>query len=147
MKSASRVIAVGFDGSPQSLGAAAWALDTAQEMDADVVMVHAVGILEHLAHEAVTEQFAGAIHALAQTIAFDEHRVRWHVDNGDACSVLLRAIEEPISATLLVVGSRGQGAHAGHLLGSTSLQLAERTTVPLVVIPNFPLRAASSPLH
>jgi nucleotide-binding universal stress UspA family protein len=135
VKSPPNVIAVGFDGSAPSEAAAKWAFAFALQIDADVVLVHAVGILEHLAHEAVTEQFAGAVHALATEIGFDETRLQWHVDNGDACSVLLRAAQAPISATLLVVGSRGKGAHAGHLLGSTSLQLAERSKVPLVIIP------------
>ena len=130
-----QVIAVGFDGSVPSELAASWAFDYAARNDADVVLVHAVGILEHMAHEALAEQFSGAVHDLATGAGFDESRLRWNVDNGDACSVLLRAIDVPITATLLVVGSRGQGAHAGHLLGSTSLQLAERSTVPLVIVP------------
>jgi nucleotide-binding universal stress UspA family protein len=50
--------------------------------------------------------------------------------------VLLRAKDEPIEADLLVVGSRGQGVHAGLLLGSTSLQLAERATIPFVIVPS-----------
>jgi nucleotide-binding universal stress UspA family protein len=33
------------------------------------------------------------------------------------------------------VGTRGQGAHAGLLLGSTSLELAEHSTIPLVIVP------------
>jgi nucleotide-binding universal stress UspA family protein len=130
-----QVIAVGFDGSAPSELAVTWAMDFARRIDADVVLVHAVGILEHMAHEAVTEQFAGTVHALATKTGFDESRLRWHVDNGDACSVMLRAGQEPLAATLLVVGSRGHGAHAGHMLGSTSLQLAERSTLPLVIIP------------
>jgi nucleotide-binding universal stress UspA family protein len=129
-----QVIAVGFDGSAPSEAAATWALALALQIDADVVLVHAVGILEHLAHQ-TTEQFYLAAHELATAVGFDESRLHWHVDNGDPCSVLLRSSQPPLSATLLVVGSRGQGAHAGHLLGSTSLQLAERSTVPLVIIP------------
>lgn len=135
MKSTPQVIAVGFDGSAPSEAAAKWALALALQIDADVVLVHAVGILQHLAHEAITEQFADAVHALATAVGFDENRLHWLVDNGDSCSVLLRAAHAPLSATLLVVGSRGQGAHAGLLLGSTSLQLAERSTIPLVIIP------------
>jgi nucleotide-binding universal stress UspA family protein len=50
--------------------------------------------------------------------------------------VLLRCAEEPLRASLLVVGSRGVGAHAGLLLGSTSLELAEHSSIPLVVVPN-----------
>ena len=130
-----QVIAVGFDGSAPSELAVAWAMEFAIRIDADVVLVHAVGILEHMEHETITKRFAGTVHALATNAGFDESRLRWHVDNGDACSVMLRAKHEPLSATLLVVGSRGHGAHAGHLLGSTSLQLAERSTLPLVIIP------------
>jgi nucleotide-binding universal stress UspA family protein len=129
------VIAVGFDGSAPSEAAAKWAFSFALQIDADVVLVHAVGILEHLGHQTISEQFAGSVQTLATDIGFDASRIQWHVDNGDACSVLLRAAQAPISATLLVVGSRGKGAHAGHLLGSTSLQLAERSAVPLVIIP------------
>ncbi len=135
MTNTPQVIAVGFDGSPPSELAVAWAMDFARRIDADVVLVHAVGILEHMAHEAITERYADAVHALAANTGFDESRLTWHIDNGDACSVMLRAAFEPLSATLLVVGSRGRGAHAGHLLGSTSLQLAERSTLPLVIVP------------
>lgn len=135
MTSTPQMIAVGFDGSVPSEAAATWAFALAVKIDADVVLVHAVGILGHLAHEAITEQFAGTVHELAAAVGFDESRLQWHVDNGDSCSVLLRAIEAPLCATLMVVGSRGRGARAGRLLGSTSLQLAERSTIPLVIIP------------
>jgi nucleotide-binding universal stress UspA family protein len=47
-------------------------------------------------------------------------------------SVLLRlATDEP--ADLVVVGTRGEGARTGALLGSTSLALAERCPCPLVI--------------
>jgi nucleotide-binding universal stress UspA family protein len=133
--SAPPVIAVGFDGSAPSEAAAKWAFEFALQIGADVVLVHAVGILEHLAHETITEQFSVAVDELATAVGFDERRLHWNIDNGDSCSVLLRSVHPPIAATLLVVGSRGQGAHAGHLLGSTSLQLAERSTIPLVIVP------------
>ena len=41
----------------------------------------------------------------------------------------------PERAVLLVVGSRGSGAHAGTLLGSTSLELAEHAPVPVTIVP------------
>ena len=36
---------------------------------------------------------------------------------------------------MLVVGSRGSGAHAGTLIGSTSLELAEHARVPVTIAP------------
>jgi nucleotide-binding universal stress UspA family protein len=57
------------------------------------------------------------------------------VVDGDPCSVLLRMAEPPEAADMLVVGSRGAGAHRGMLLGSTSLELAEHALVPLTIVP------------
>lgn len=135
MSERQRTIAVGFDGSKASESATAWAFAFAARTDANVVLVHAVGLREHMAHHDVPLTFAELIRSLALESGFDESRLRWLVDDGDACSVLLRVAEAPIFASLVVVGSRGHDAHAGHLLGSTSLQLAERTTIPVVIVP------------
>jgi nucleotide-binding universal stress UspA family protein len=48
---------------------------------------------------------------------------------------MLRMAEPPEVAALLVVGSRGAGGHAGTLLGSTSLELAEHSPVPVTIVP------------
>ena len=55
--------------------------------------------------------------------------------DGDPCSALLRMTMPPETADLLVVGSRGSDAHEGSLLGSTSLELAERSVVPVTIVP------------
>ena len=128
-----QTIAVGFDGSPSSEIAVRWALATASLLEARVVLVHAVGLLEH---QGVPAEFEAAVAAIADELHFDRDRISWLVDNGDSCSVLLRCSHEPLSADLLVVGSRGQGVHAGLMLGSTSLQLAERSTIPVVIVPS-----------
>ena len=60
----------------------------------------------------------------------------WHAEDGDACSVLLRCDAEPVGADLVMVGSRGQNAHAGMVLGSTSMELSERSRVALVIVPS-----------
>lgn len=129
-------IAVGYDGSPPAGVAVRWAFTTAIALDADVVIVHAVGLLEHLEHPDDPTKLRGPVLDLAREAGIPLTRLRWLVDNGDACSVMLRAGDEPTGADLLVVGSRGQGVHAGLMLGSTSLQLAERSTIPLVIVPS-----------
>lgn len=131
-----RTIAVGFDGSRPAEEAVSWTLALADATGADVVIVHAVGLLEHLAETDVTLELDVAVRRLALRVGFDPDRIRWHVADGDACSVLIRCAGEPTNAELLVVGSRGRNAHAGLLLGSTSLQLAERSSVPLVIVPS-----------
>ena len=130
-----QAFAVGFDGSRDAASAVRWAFTLAGQVGADVVLVHALGLLEHgeRAHRAQWLQATSL--DLAAEHGFDAARVRWHLDDGDACSVLIRTAGPPVDADLLVVGSRGQGAHAGLLLGSTSLELAEHATIPLVIVP------------
>lgn len=131
-----RTVAVGYDGSPDANRAVRWVFGLAGQFNVNVVMVHAVGMLEHLERGPIVRELEESIASLAEEFHIDPSHVRLHVANGDACSVMLRAAEEPISADLLVVGSRGQGAHVGLLLGSTSLQLAEHSTIPLVIVPS-----------
>ena len=130
-----QTIAVGFDGSPDSTVAARWAFDLARRVGADIVLVHAVGMLGHLHQGDATLDLATLGNQLIEESAISPERVRWHVDDGDACSVLMRAMREPVSADLLVVGTRGRGDRSGILLGSTSLELAQHATFPLVIVP------------
>ena len=131
-----RTIAVGFDGSPPAEAAVRWALGLAGETGADVFVVHAVGLLEHTDDPAVAAELERAVDGLVGEAGLDPVRVRWHPADGDPCSVLERASSPPIGADLLVVGSRGQSAHSGLLLGSTSLELVEHATVPVVIVPS-----------
>jgi nucleotide-binding universal stress UspA family protein len=143
--SSPRTIAVGFDRSPGAEAALRWALGAALPLGATVVVVHAVGLLEHR-DQAEGSQDGAAIERrvvlLASEAGVPAGSVRTVMADGDPCSVLLRAAAAPISADLLVVGSRGQGAHAGRLLGSTSHELAEHTTVPVVIVPGPPVDPA-----
>ena len=129
-------IAVGYDGSPDAEIAVRWALGAASESGATVTIVHATGLLEHLHQHFSPDRLPPALLALVDECGFSPSRLRWLVDNGDACSVLLRAASPPINAGMLVVGSRGQGKCVGLLLGSTSLEVVEHATIPVVVVPS-----------
>lgn len=129
-------IAVGYDGSADATIAVRWAFRTAREMNAEVTVVHANGLLEHLRSRFSPDELPAALHLLAEECALEERHIHWLVADGDACSVLLRMTEAPVNATVLVVGSRGEGKREGFLLGSTSLEVAEHATVPVVVVPS-----------
>jgi len=130
-------VVVGFDGSTDAEVAVRWALSLARQVDIDVILVHAVGLLEPTRHPEVAVELESAMQRLILECDVAPSRVRLDIVDGDACSVLLRCAEEPLRANLLVVGSRGIGAHAGLLLGSTSLELAEHSTIPVVVVPTL----------
>lgn len=129
-------VAVGYDFSTHARHAAEWAAAYAARCGADVVLVHAIGLREHGdAHDPLVTLTSLAAE-IATGAGLDEARVRGAIDYGDACSVLLRCAGAPLAASMLVVGTRGHDAHAGLLLGSTSLELAEHATIPVVIVPS-----------
>lgn len=130
-----QTLAVGYDDSPDARAALRWALTLAKKVDANVVVIHATGLLEHAHVEEVTQILTASVRRLANEVGIDSKRVRLNISPGDPCSVLDRATQSPIGADLLVVGTRGEGVRSGYLLGSTSLELAEHAAVPLVIVP------------
>lgn len=133
----SPTVVVGYDGSDDSTTALRWATRLTRALGGRLRIVHAVGLLEHAGlladHVAVHRRTALEI---AEGAGGDPERVEWVVVDGDPCSALLRMTIPPESADLLVVGSRGSDAHEGSLLGSTSLELAERSVIPVAVVPH-----------
>jgi nucleotide-binding universal stress UspA family protein len=134
---ATPTIVVGYDGSVDSAAALRWAACLSRAIGGRLRIVHAVGLLEHAGlladHVAVHRETALGVAAEA---GGDPERIEWSVVDGDPCSALLRMTVPPESADLLVVGSRGSDAHEGSLLGSTSLELAERSAIPVTIVPS-----------
>ena len=129
-------IAVGFDGSSSATSALRCALALAAPLRARVVVVHAAGLLSRLEPLDAHQGLEDAARRVGAEFEGELEFIRYEVDEGDACSVLLRAAHDPIDADLVVVGSRGHGVHEGLMLGSTSLQLAERSSIPVVIVPS-----------
>jgi nucleotide-binding universal stress UspA family protein len=130
-----QTIVVGFDGSPDANAALRWAALLASSTSAKLRIVHAVGLLEHAGlseHAAVHSESALEV-AVGSGVRRSE--IEWIVVDGDPCSALLRLTEGPRPADVVVVGSRGSGAHSGTLLGSTSLELVEHSSVPVTIVP------------
>jgi nucleotide-binding universal stress UspA family protein len=132
----SPTIVVGYDGSADSTTALRWATGLSKAIGGRLRIVHAVGLLEHAGllsgHVAVHRETALGVVAGA---GGDPEQIEWSVVDGDPCSALLRMTMPPESADLLVVGSRGSDAHEGSLLGSTSLELAEHSAIPVTIVP------------
>ena len=130
-------IVVGYDGSVDSTAALRWAARLSGALGARLRIVHAVGLLEHagLLPDQVTVHREAALRIAAEASG-DPERIEWSVVDGDPCSALLRTTMLPESADLLVVGTRGSHAHEGSVLGSTSLELAERSVIPVVIVPH-----------
>jgi nucleotide-binding universal stress UspA family protein len=134
-------ILAGVDGSDNSRRALMWALLVAERFEAELVAVHAVGLLTDLgdgppvpSHSHLDQlrlKFEGDWCAplRASTVA---HRLL--LRDGPPVPVLVGTADDE-SADLIVVGSRGVGGFPELLLGSTSHHVVERANRPVLVVP------------
>jgi nucleotide-binding universal stress UspA family protein len=134
-------IVVGIDGSPVAREALRWAIRLATRLEAELVVVHALGLLEplngdlvpahrHLApiREVMEDEWCAPLargHVPYRTVVREGHPVD-----------VLRAVAVEEEARLLVVGSRGTGDTPALVLGSTSLVLLRQAPVPVLVVPD-----------
>jgi nucleotide-binding universal stress UspA family protein len=132
-----RRLVVGIDGSANAADALAWSIDLAKAVGAEVVAVHAVGLRESAeARERGDGSPLAARFGSEWCAPLDDAGVEGQrlLLDGDPVSVLLRAAEDT-GADLIVVGCRGVGNRPELLLGSTSSQVTQQSTIPVVVVP------------
>ncbi|MFJ6776092.1 universal stress protein [Kitasatospora sp. NPDC091257] len=131
-------VLAGVDGSPQSAAAAHWAAAEAVRRGASLRLVHAWPWLTD-----GVSSFADADdlpEAVRRTLAEAAEDIRGlHPDLAVETDAVLDApvdglLAAAAEAELLVLGSRGRGGFTGLLLGSVSMSVAGRSTVPLVVV-------------
>ncbi len=133
-------IVVGVDGSPNSTAAVEWAAALGDATGAEVIAVHALGLIEHLrpAGEPVPVEHHEAEIGRRMAEEWCEPLVRRkrHFDCQLAYGPperVLREVANSERTDLIVVGCRGLGGSS--LLGSTSSQLAHRPPCPVAVVP------------
>jgi nucleotide-binding universal stress UspA family protein len=136
-----RRILVGVDGSDNGRRALEWAMLLARQSGAEVIAIHAIGLLAHIGPgPAVPSQ--AHLQELQQAFETDwcaplrdsgmAHRLLL-VDGAPVQVLLSVATTETID--VVVVGSRGAGGFPELLLGSTSHQLAQHATCPVLIVP------------
>ena len=135
-------ILVGVDGSDNSRAALEWAAALALATGAEVVAVHAVGLLEQLEGDVrvPAQSHRQEIQDLLEQrwcAPLDGAGVRSRrlLRDGPPVLALLAAADET-EADLVVVGQRGTGGFPALLLGSTSTQLAQHCRRPLTIVPS-----------
>lgn len=136
-------IVVGIDGSRNSDRAAAVAADLAELAGAEVVAVHAMGLLEDRPAPGQTvadrrAELRGEFeHAWCNLLRRTGTKVRCELRDGVATQALL-SVADDVDADLIVVGTRGQGSPLARSLGSTSAAVVAATHRPVVVVPDSP---------
>jgi nucleotide-binding universal stress UspA family protein len=138
-----KTIVVGVDGSAESRRAVEWAANLAGETGARVVAVHAVGLLEHERGDPGGSHLRPQLEVWTAALGrLEANQVERRLVAGEPVDALWAAAAE-CAADLVVVGTRGAGAHGAMRLGSTSLRLAEGAACPVVIVPVT--RAAARP--
>lgn len=135
-------IVVGVDGSPNTRAAATWAAALAGPTGASVLAVHALGLLERpdptaapVPVESHREEIAARLTGEWVIPLIDAHvAYATALRFGPPVEVLLEEAER-FAADVIVVGSRGYGGPAALSLGSTSSQLANLSSRPVLIVP------------
>jgi nucleotide-binding universal stress UspA family protein len=134
-------IVVGVDGSATSQEALRWAVGLGEALGAEVVAIHALGLLDRWHDpDASARSWQRTLCALVERtwclpLARSPGTHRVEVRDGDPVDVLLAAAVRE-HANLLVVGSRGVGDRPDLALGSTSLHVLQAARVPVLVVPD-----------
>lgn len=134
-------VVVGIDGSGNARKALEWAILIARAFSAEIVATHAVGLLTSLeggpplpSHSHLPELRHLFESEWCAPLAHSGVAYRTLCLDGPPVRVLLDVSTEE-DADLIVVGTRGAGGFAGLLLGSTSHQLAEHSSRPVLIVP------------
>lgn len=135
-----RVLA-GVDGSDEARHALEWSIVIAKCCDAELLVVHAAGLLTHL-DEGHTVPSQPHLSELRETFERDWCSplpaslipYRLVMSNGPPVLAMLDVAERE-DVDLIVVGRHGSSKGSGMLLGSTSHQLAERSDRPVLIVP------------
>ncbi|MCU4182877.1 universal stress protein [Acidiferrimicrobium sp. IK] len=134
-------ILVAVDGSANGQRALDWGILLARQFGAEVVAVHAVGLLTHLGGGAPMpsqghrDEIRKAFETeWCQSLAEAGVPHRTVLADGAPVPVILGTAENE-EVDVIVIGSRGVGGFPELLLGSTSHQVAEHTHRPVLIVP------------
>ena len=139
MSAFTRVL-VAVDGSDNASRALDVAVGLCQAMSAQLVVVHAVGLLEEQSmHEVSIDDRFAELEQLVQQWCSPARDAgldpQIEVVPGSPVPALLTTAER-VRADVVVVGSRGIGGLGGRQLGSTSQGLVQESHVPVLVVPH-----------
>ena len=135
------VVVVGVDGSAHNRAAVAWACNEAEDRGGRLVLVGATpdhvipvrGYSLDFPIDSFENDTRETLERVREELGADEDDVSVLIGSGGTRPVLLRAAKE---ADVLVLGKRGLGAVKRMVVGSNSISVAGRSSVPVVIVPD-----------
>jgi len=134
-----RRILVAVDDSEGAARAVRFVASVAGPLGAEVLAVHALGLLAEIGDRPVPAQthraeVAAMLEEWASPLAAAGVAYRCLLVDGNPVQALLSAAEQE-AADVVVVGKRARAGVPGIQLGSTSQQLVQHAPIPVVVVP------------
>ncbi|MFE6051432.1 universal stress protein [Kitasatospora sp. NPDC056446] len=127
-------VVVGFDGSPESVAATAWAAREARRRDCPLELLQAWPRPERTAADGDHAR-QQSLERLSARAAELRSTVEVTVASSQVPGAPAEALEAAArTAALLVLGSRGLGAVRGFLVGSVSQEVLRRAACPVVLV-------------
>lgn len=133
-------IVLGYDGSAGGKVALAVACDLAKQLNRKLVIAFAYevskfgGEVQDLAH-ALREHGQEVVDEAVAKAHEDGLETETVIEHGDNAEALARIAQER-GASMIVVGTRGEAALRGLVLGSVSHKLLHLATTPVLVVPS-----------
>ena len=124
-------IALGVDGSSESLGAVEWMGELAPALGASVVAIHVDETTEKSSRADIERMVATWTEPLTELGVAVEPVVQRDLHPADA----LLGVAAARGGDLLVIGARGLGGFTGLRAGGVALKVLHRARLPLVMIP------------
>jgi nucleotide-binding universal stress UspA family protein len=140
MTGAHRIV-VAVDESEGAARALRFVAEVAPRLGADVIVVHALGLLAHLGGpnavpaQSHRDEVSALLDRWAAPLEGAGVTYRCLLVDGNPVQALLAAANEA-DADIIVVGKRATGGVPGLQLGSTSQQLVQHSAIPVVVVPS-----------
>ncbi|MGZ4457468.1 MAG: universal stress protein [Nocardioidaceae bacterium] len=134
-------IVVGVDGSEHNQAAVQWACAEAKELDAELVLTAACPLYPNapgawavdLSIQEFEDSTRASLTEMRERLSTTVKTISTHVRTDGAVPTLLSMADD---ADLVVLGQRGVGATRRIMVGSTSIGVAGRSPVPVVVVPD-----------
>lgn len=133
-------IVLGYDGSESANAALAETKRIAAGLGATVDVVYAYhvnplgGVQEGTIGERLEQIGQGVVVQAVSALEAEGIEVAAHIVSGRPAEAIL-LVAERVGASMIAVGTVGEGAITGALLGSVVLKLVQRSTLPLLVVP------------
>lgn len=130
------MIAVGYDGSPESELAVDWAIQRAQTFGANLTILRATRSEDAAASlvrsAEISEESQRKLPGLKRAVdALGTERVQLASQAGSASAVL---VEVSHKVDLIVIGTRGRGTLVAGVMGSTAYAVAGHAACPVVIV-------------